>query len=309
MNVLNSYKASTVVLMTHGSRYNIDHNIFSISDFSKFNSCIISNGMMDRYGIMPWQSSVLSQIRCNQRHDTTDIVFTLADAESATDNIELRITLRSIEKNARDVGNIWVATGNPPKWLTGVNIVESYDDIPDNKDANLINKVRAACGIPDLSSKFIYWSDDQVLTGTMSLNDMFPVYNPRGLSDFQITGNKWHRRMHNTLELVRKHNGNASINWDSHVPQPMDKYLFESIMSSVDYTTSPGLCINTAYFGILGESPRWSQNEFKRTYENCDNCNYRLDKLFVGYNDKGFNSGLKDVLLKEFSTPSIYEKN
>lgn len=244
----------------------------------------------------------------NDTSSSTDIVFTLAGAHSPTDNEELRIALRSIDEYGEGVGKIWIITDNPPKWLTGVNIINVPDTVTNNKDANLINKLRKACSTPEVSDRFIYWSDDQAITSRIAMRDIFPVYNCRGFDYFKGGGGKWKCRMEHTLKVVEDAGGNTSVNWDSHVPQPIDKCLFESIMSKADYTTLPGLCINTAYFGLKGENPRFNQRDYKRTYEDDKSKIFDLDLLFVGYNDAGYKSGLREALLYKFPDKSRYEK-
>lgn len=312
MYVIASPVGSTIVLSTTKAKESVNIDILNLFDFSRFNDYMIHDSLIHKYCISPWNTvpwlSGVYNSRSIKSDGKVDVVFTIAGAESPTDNEELRIALRSIEANAKDLGNIWIATDNPPKWLAGVNIVNVSDSIKNNKDANLINKILAVCDIPEVSNRFIYWSDDQVLTGNISLRDVFPIYNSRGISDFSDDGKKWRRRMYNTLKLVQRRGCDASVNWDSHVPQPMDKHIFKSIMSSIDYMTLPGVCINTAYFGVKGETPRWSQQEFKHTYESIGCTDFKTDKLFVGYNDNGFNNGLREVLLNKFSKPSKYEK-
>lgn len=238
-----------------------------------------------------------------------DIVIPLGDAPSDTNNLELRIALRSIHKFGSSVGNIWIVTANPPDWLDNVKILRYPDTFNDNKDANLITKVLAACSNEDLSDKFIFWSDDQVLNRAADLNDFTPAYNSRGLTRFSDPNkrSKWGNRMYNTLAYIEKLHYNTSINWDSHLPQPIDKNMFIRIMSKIGYYKGPGMCINTAYFGSRNEQPVTYQEDVKDTYESEYNGE-EPTKMFIGYNDKGFNSGLKELLLTKFGDPCKYEK-
>ena len=312
MRVINTHNSSTIELTTLRPKIAIKHDIIKLFDLSTFQSTIQTSHLISRYKISPWYAvNWLKNASCTGVADSSnkvDIVFTLAGCDSPTDNEELRIALRSIERHAKNAGTVWIVTDNPPKWVDNVNILPVADAIKNNKDANLINKVRAACNTSEVSDRFIYWSDDQVLTSDIHVGDMFPIYNNRGISNFTNVDRKWSRRMFNTLETVRLFGGDTSVNWDSHVPQPIDKRMFDVIMSHVDYTKSPGLCINTTYFGIKGEPAIWCQNDFKNTYENSDPCRFSLDKLFIGYNDSGYHSGLRKVLLDEFNVKSIYEK-
>ena len=309
---IDSGPSSTIIITVYKSNIRISRNILDTIDFSQFNTRIASNMYCSTINLrkpadVPWMSQVLRTTPCSD-DSKIDIVFTLAGAHSPTDNEELRLALRSIEKHAKDLGNIYIATDRPPEWITNVNIIHSQDTYTNNKDANLISKLLKACDTDSISDRFIFWSDDQVLTSDISLKNITPVYNSRGLDHFMASTSKWGIRMRHTLEVVRAHGGDTSCNWDSHIPQPIDKVLFSTIMGSLDFHTSPGLCVNTAYFGIKGESKQWPQSHVKLTYETTDPRSYEFNKIFVGYNDDGYRSGLREVLLDTFNEPCIYEK-
>ena len=314
ITTIDTGESSTIVIKVYNRGIRLNKDILKYVDFSSFNNRVASNlfcrsvNLMD-YTSVGWLRKSLETTGVPSA-DKVDIVFTLAGADSPTDNEELKIALRSIDTHAKDVGDIYIVTDNPPKWVQNVNIVHVPDTYTNNKDANLITKILHACDIDDLSERFIYWSDDQVLTSDVSLKYILPTYNTRGIDSFsRPDAKKWSIRMKHTLDLVQQHGGDVSHNWDSHVPQPIDKTRFRDIMNTVDFTTLPGVCINTAYFGLKCEPKQWSQTDVKLTYENSDKCDYVFNKLFVGYNDSGYNAGLKEALLKEFPSPSKYEKN
>jgi hypothetical protein len=83
--------------------------------------------------------------------------------------MELRLALRSIDKYAKNAGNIWLYTEADLKDFQNINVVKMGDPVKNNKDANLINKIKAAADNPDISEHFMFWSDDQVLMDTLDL--------------------------------------------------------------------------------------------------------------------------------------------
>lgn len=253
-------------------------------------------------------SWVKDNISTSEVSGPVDVVFTLAGAASDTDNEELRLALRSIDMYAENVGNIWVITDNVPKWLTGVNIIPVSDTYTNNKDANLITKLLAACDTPDVSDRFIYWSDDQVLCKKLDLSKHTPIYNPRSINGFPPSGKKWVRRMRNTMDYIHAHGGDCSVNWDSHVPQPIDKNRFSVLVRNTPFTDIPGFCINTLYFGLKGENAINRQDMFKNTYESDKVGTVQFDKTFIGYNDSGYDNGVREALLYKFQDPCKYEK-
>lgn len=312
--MVNTGSSGSVIIKVYNKHIVLPKGAIQCIDFSRFNNRIASNLLCRTINLrnhtdIGWLNESLATAPV-PGDAKVDIVFTLAGSDSPTDNEELRIALRSIDRHANDVGDVYIVTDNPPKWVTNVNVIHVPDIYPNNKDANLITKVLTACDVPELSERFIYWSDDQVLMQDADLKTLLPSYNTRGLDHFSGKDlKKWSNRMRHTLEVVKMHGGDVSHNWDSHVPQPIDKSRFKAIMSDIDFKTLPGLCINTAYFGLKGEPKQWCQNDVKLTYEKDTTCNYTFNKLFVGYNDSGYNAGLREALLERFSTPSKYEKN
>ena len=77
------------------------------------------------------------------------------------------------------------------------------DPVRDLKDTNLINKVLAAAHNKDVAERFMFWSDDQLLTGPLDLDKAPVVYNIRSMPQFAGTPNKWYTRMEHTLNYVK----------------------------------------------------------------------------------------------------------
>lgn len=236
-----------------------------------------------------------------------DIVIPLGN--STTDNLELRIALRSIDKYASGYNRVVLVTNCPPDWVQHVDIISAEDTHKNNKDANIINKVLASCTQSGISDRIIFWSDDQILNTQYDLMGHLPVYNTRGIDVFKDNPGKWNSRMYNTLCMVRDIHGYYDINWESHVPQPIDSHRFVSIMGELPYTDGAGMCINTAYFGSTYQQPTIPQHIIKHTFEKpLDSRNIPITKTFTGYNDKGFFGGLRESLLAHFNTKSKYER-
>ena len=240
-----------------------------------------------------------------------DLVYTLADQPEDYPCDELILSLRSACAHCSNMGNVWIVSKNLPDSMSEVNHIRCCDTYNNCKDANIINKVLAACVSPDVSSRFIFMSDDQIFNHDIDLRALVPTYNPRGIQEFQERAhkNKWTNRMINTLNIVKSLGGSDDINWDSHVPQPMDKDRFRDIMLSIPYTTLPGVCINTAYFGIKLESPMICQSDIKDTFESECAHPIQATKPIIGFNDKGYNTGLKEYLFELFPDKCKYEKD
>lgn len=240
-----------------------------------------------------------------------DIVIPLS-TQSNSDNLQLRLALRSIHRYAMNLGNIFIYTTAQLPWIEGVTIVNFQDSVKDNKDANLFNKLLAAANNPDIRQNFIFWSDDQVLTDYVSLDCVPIVCNNRGYSYFDDTKklSKWQERMKNTLQVVKSiTQKQLPYNYDAHTPQPYKKSKVIQIFSKLDYNKLPGLCINTAYYG-LQEVDAVGQANVKHTLEGAKQP-LKIPsqmKLYLGYNQGAWKCGLSMFLLGFFYQSCPYQK-
>ena len=116
-------------------------------------------------------------------NEKIDIVIPLG-SESFSNNLELRLALRSIDRFAAGAGNIWIVSETIPHWLQNIRHLPVPDKHHHNKDANIIDKLSAAVNEKDLSQRFIFWSDDQTALHRFTVKDMVPVFNRRSRNDF-----------------------------------------------------------------------------------------------------------------------------
>lgn len=243
----------------------------------------------------------------------TDIVIPLSK-QSQSNNIELRVALRSIQKYAKNLGNIFIYTEAELPWLRGVTVVKHGDPIPNNKDANLINKIKAASQNPDINDRFMFWSDDQLLTGELDLDAAPVIANGRGLTWFEQqrknpNNTKWYHRMYNTLKYIEDTTGRRlDWNYDSHAPQPYTKTGCKEVFYNVPYNELPGFCINTIYYGMLGQPYNVQQQEVKVTFQG-ENMKIipKKFKTYVGYDNNCWMHGMLYFFLGMFFTPSKYQ--
>lgn len=225
---------------------------------------------------------------------------------SKSGNDELKILLRSIEKNGTGIRNILVVTDHVPDWLTGVRIVLLGDVYEKNKDGNIIRKILAAAVSEGISEEFAWSSDDLALLKPFDFETIPPIYNVRGKDSFPADGTIWQRRVRKTLEFLENRNLTLAHNYESHVPHryPVRKQV--RAMRNVDYAADIGYSVNTLFHGLLGMTGGFDQRLFKETCEK--DSGWKLDKTLVGYNDAAFLGGLRKVLFKLFPEKSRYER-
>ena len=146
-----------------------------------------------------------------------DLIIPLGNG-SKSDNDELKILLRSVEKNGVGVRDVVVVTDVPPKWLTGVRIVDQGDPLSKNKDGNLLGKMLAAITGDGITDEFAWSSDDCVLLKPFDYSTVPPTYNSRGKDDFPADGTIWQRRVRRTFELLEARGLTLAHNYESHMP-------------------------------------------------------------------------------------------
>ena len=236
-----------------------------------------------------------------------DIIIPLGIG-SKSDNDELRLFLRSLEKNGLGYRNIIIVANGTVDWLQNVTVLQLDDPLQHNKDGNIIRKVlHALRKVEDISPEFVWTCDDCVVLKEFDFNSIPPIYNVRGKDEFFMGGNNWHKRLIRTFEYFEEKGFPLKHNYEAHVPQRFPTQKVLDVMFGIDYQSDVGYGINTLFFGLLKENGGFDQRLFKNTVENNDNKNPLLDKPLLGYNDKGF-SVLKDKLFKMFPYKSKYEK-
>ena len=239
-----------------------------------------------------------------------DIIIPLGSG-SRFNNRELRFALRSIERFVPKVRNIYIATDNPPKWLQNVTIVNVPDKHKHNKDANLFDKILAVCKTTDIGEYFLVWSDDQTAIDYID-PESIDIYNPRNKSKFINRNSTWAKRMVHTLDFLSSQGIKLNYNWDSHTPHLYKKSVIIPILESIPYAQEPGFCLDTILMGLSKAEPKINQDIVKINAEiNTPTEGWiqrSKGKLFIGYNDAAFSTGLQEELAGYLPNTSKYEK-
>lgn len=234
-----------------------------------------------------------------------DIIIPLGNG-SKNNNDELRLFLRSIEKNGIGYRKIIVVASEIPSWLQNVVTLQMDDALKHNKDGNIIRKVLfALTAVPDITPEFVWSADDCILLQEFDFSSVPPIYNARSRERFPADGSIWQRRIRRTFDFFEKRNLPLKHNFESHVPQRFPGRKLLRAMRNVDYQNDIGYGINTLFHGLLGITGGFEQKLFKVT---CESEKVpALDKVLLGYNDKGF-AALKKELFRRFPGKSKYER-
>lgn len=237
-----------------------------------------------------------------------DLIIPLGNGSRSNDD-ELKLCLRSLDRNTQGIGRVILATKHIPEWIQNVTIVPMGDPLKHNKDGNLINKVVMALINLDIRGDFLLCADDNVFNLPLNLEDIPMICNGRGLNHFSANSDeKWFRRMRRTLEFVKSRGMPVDYNYDSHTPQKFNATKVLRGLGGIDYASDIGYCIYTLFRCVSGETGGVHQNEYKTTHESEGSVNSSMDRMFVGYNDEAFLHGLRERLFEKYPDKSRYEK-
>ena len=228
---------------------------------------------------------------------------------SKSDNDELRLLLRSLEKHGRGIRNVFVVTSLPPKWLQNVRIVPQGDLLVHNKDGNIIQKILTVLSREDVTPEFVWGSDDCLPLEDFGFESLPPIFNRRCKEDFPEDGSIWQRRVRRTFEYLEARGIKLTHNFESHCPHRYPARKVLRAMRDVDFRDGIGYSINTLFSGLLGITDGFPQQPFKVSCETEEaGKDAKLTKMLCGYNDRAFLGGLRERLFKLFPEKSKYEK-
>lgn len=239
---------------------------------------------------------------------------------SISNNDEIRLLLRSIERHAQNLGRVVVVGDAIPEWLTNVEIVKRGDPLPANKDGNIIDKVLTACKELDIKS-FVFSADDNIILQDVDCDDIPILRTTRTQEDFmpkveagKIDWNRWRQRVFHTFWLAQELGCPMQYDFESHAPQLYkDSAILIDGMRKIKYHSGLGYTICSAFRiceGLAQGKPveGMPHKDCKITWEDKDKIAApKKQHIFGGYNDSAFVSGVKDWLFAIYPQPSKFE--
>lgn len=240
----------------------------------------------------------------------TDLIIPLGIG-SKSNNDELRILLRSVQKYAVGLGRVIIAAARIPEWLdtSKCEAILVLDTHYGNKDANIIDKVLSAIVKLDVDS-FVFAADDNVFMRRTVLSEIPVLHSAKTRKDYG-NSNLWQQRMCNTFDYFNANGTKLVHSYETHCPQFFGNAKeLSALVAQLPYKTYPGLTIMSAFRCVMP----LSDSELSDKY--CDYAFYRqdmnkilYDKNFLSYKDETFiGAGLREALFDFFREKSIYEK-
>jgi hypothetical protein len=240
-----------------------------------------------------------------------DLVYVLGKGSRWQDN-EIRFSLRSVAKNLKNVGKIFIV-GEMPDFIKGCIHVPCADIFNPaiNADGNMIHKLLTVCNREDLSDIFLFMNDDFIINQPIAANEI-PWMHKGDMANqppSYWTSQFYRYRLKRTFDIL-KARGMTTIQYDYHAPMLMEKLSFIAVMKEFDYTADIGYTFRSLYGNLL-KLPAISIQDRKITvfkFHTVDQINTRsLNISFIGYNDQGLNDSLKWWLIDRFTNKCKYE--
>lgn len=246
-----------------------------------------------------------------------DVVYLLGNGTTWHDN-ELRYALRSLEKYAIGLRNVYLA-GNLPAWVNNskLNYVR-VNDIYAQKHRNMLHKIDWVC---DLHIKhdepFLVSSDDIILTKPFSLLD-HPMIVKADERDGHLPAEaptwregEYKKQMVHTREFLEAHDIEP-LEFNSHTLHPIQRHLFEQYRDIINEAleSDKGIEPYCLLQGLLHKEgvPYSKVEDYKvRVFSLRKFEDDIKDRKWFSFGDQAIPLGLDTWLKEHFPTKSKYE--
>lgn len=255
-----------------------------------------------------------------------DALYVLKHSSFA--DIEIRYSLRSLEKYAPFIRKVWVF-GDRPAFLSDDRA--RIEHVPHEYTARLFPftppltntflTIFLASLIPELDSEFLWFCDDFILLGDLSEED---ARTDRYLEDLDQVKNRgtglWKQALWRTYDLLKR-KGYPCLNFETHTPTFLTKKrVFDAYCDLRDFVTEDRFFGLTGPTAILNHALRnesmpltklgdekslarfhHQQPDERTVRERCSG------KKFLNFDDDAFGPALRGYLEERFPEPCSFE--
>lgn len=234
-----------------------------------------------------------------------DIVYIVGNGSKWSDN-ELRLSLRSLEKNLVNGKKIWIV-GHKPDWLQDVDHVPMADSY-NAPDKNIAAKLLAAAETKAISPNFLYMNDDIFLLQTLDLKAK-PEYYHR--NELNSTRTDLYGDMLRASHIAHEKRELEPLNFDNHIPIVINKTKLKKAFAAFDweqsergYATKSMYCNFNKIAGVQAEDVKINKALDKQEIEQKTH-----EQQWLSVSDAALNKELKAYLFDLFPNISAYEKH
>lgn len=165
-------------------------------------------------------------------------------AGSRHDNLELRCSLRSLERFVTGIDQV-IVVGHRPNWMTGVEFIPWPDRYP-CKERNIMDKILQACRAMG-SGEFLQVHDDYFALSYQVAAEV-PNWSDGDLSAIapKAFSAVYRRSLENTLNALALA-GLPTYHFDVHTPIRYDAAKFPDIVGGYDWEIRAGYTVKSLY--------------------------------------------------------------
>jgi hypothetical protein len=222
---------------------------------------------------------------------------------STNNGLELRYTLRGIEKYFPDLGNIFIIGDRPDFIQNAIHIPLCESDERHFRQRNICSKLCAACEDKRVSDSFAWFSDDHFLLKPYQVEYNYRATIFDSLPRFTSHQNYRHT-LKNTYTLL-----NGGFDY-GHGPMVFEKEKFVRAIAGLRWNIAWGYAIKSVYChqnGIAGEE--YPDLKIKETLSFKAIGKLITDRPYFSIDDRGLNDDMKLILHSLYPNKSQYEND
>lgn len=236
-----------------------------------------------------------------------DIVYVLGTGSISMNN-EIRFSLRSLEKYVTGWRNVYII-GERPKWIKDVIYHKVVDKSKQDhcKALNILEKIKFACNLPDLSDEFLFINDDHFFTDYTDAAAYDYYYADEEMTNIienRPNTDNYRSIINKTTQIWPK-----THYFDIHKPIRYNKNTFLAMCDAIDFNKSDnGYLIKTSYCNFAKVKGVYSPDCIIRKKMNRD----EIDKMTLftdvfSIHDEAINKDLINYFDQNYPIPSRFE--
>lgn len=235
-----------------------------------------------------------------------DLVYVLGKGSLWNDK-EIKYSLRSVNKYLSGFRNIFII-GELPEFIHNV-IHIPHSDMEMNKEANIKQKILAACDNPDISTNFLFLNDDHFLLSDFDAQT-FPYYYKGTLGN--LLARKRRGLYYRAVDRTYRHlldKSSSTLHFDTHCPIVYNKDKFRKVISEMNWETRCGIIIKSLYCNRLGiEGIKEPDCKINKLCSKEEILSIIKERKFFSIGNRALNNNLEEVLEQLYPEKSPWEK-
>lgn len=227
------------------------------------------------------------------------VIYPIANGNYTDSNIELLMSLRSLEANLQEEFQVIVISEREPMYLS--------DEVQFVECDGYRHAMQLACSLAD---DFLWMNDDIMFLRPHSWDDLRKwARGDEEVCEERITrmveGNGWSKRKGQVLRRLREM-GATTYDYSTHLPYHYESYRLGALLSDEDYDFGYKTPMETAYGNLFNVERREHCEKLSRHHNRhlpVDPTKYH----FLNYSDAADLPHVRGFLLGMFQNPSRFE--